>query len=491
MSQFVKGSVGTTQMSHDDVTTTPTRIFQNVTYTNDYAEAKIVTYRAQDRGGGVYAFDITTNAEENLDLSEAFVTYNLKLKNPGGETCKYDEIFVVPDIGNAMWRRGTVKIGEREQLGLLMDHLSYSEYFKAVLNSSKKSLGNKAYSRMLILDPNKFYKEEFKTYNMGYTRNANTKSFEWETIPEIKDDNGEVVTPKSKKIKGLTDDRTENQKKFPIMVRHQLVTDHQTFQICTPLPSHLMGLNRVLPTKMHIEFSFYPQKKDFYFLSKNGTVNVDDYEIEILDMFLTCHILKCHPKIIAAHEQEFQTKRTVIPFQATDIIVGQAQTGVSGFRFKPWSGICPKQVIVGIVNQTAFDGSKEESPFNFEHLDAEYSYIQIGHKTIPHDLIETDFNERKIQQQYMFNQMNLGLMYDDHASLIDLDDYNSEHTINAFFLTPNGHGLWYLYKNIEGECEIVYKLRTALTEPKRIVCLGVFDRMLRIDKYRNAEVYNI
>lgn len=474
MAQFVKGNVGTTQITDHDLSDARTDLFKKVQYKDDYVEAKIVTFRALDRGGGEKGFDITTNNQEYLDLSEAFVTYHFRLKNPAGETCKYEEMSFVPDIGNGIWKRGIVRIGERELLGLQMNDVGYTEYFKAMINSSHNTYANKLFPRLFLKDKPQFYTKEWKKYGLTYTRNAK-KSF---------DMTGSTIT-------GFADGRSEDDKKLPFWIRHQMATDMDTFQVCTPLPSHLMGLSQVLPTNLHVEFVFQPQKKAFYFLSKDENLKADDYEIEIVDMFLTVNILTCSPDIVARHNRRFLTHRTTIQFQAIDVVVGTANQGVSTFRFQPWSGQCPQQVLIACVDQAAFNGDLKECPYNFENLDAECTYLQIGQKTIPHTLIETNFKKRLIHQQYMFNLINLSQFTGDHASLLDLDAYLSESTINAYYVTPNGKGTFDLFRNMQGNLEVVYKLRTALTKPKRIICMGIFNRMLRIDKNRNAEAFDL
>ena len=487
MSSFIRGSLGTTQVTQDDVTTPTTRLFSHLKYVDDFKASKTITYRGLNTGSGIYHFDIETNSEEYLDLSRAFITYNLKLTNPAGQKVNYEQLFVVPDIANAMWQRGTVRIGNSDVIGLTEDYLGYVEYIKGLINYSKRCRGNKLVPRVFLLDDPGFYNgdEGFKDYGMKYTRSA-TNGWEWEEYADPND-----ATKKLKRVKGKTDTRTDKEKRLPIMVRHQITSDFDIFQICTPLPSHLMGVSRSLPTNLRLEFDFYPQNSDFYFLTKDATLPKEGYKLEIQDMLLTVNVQTVNDEILLKHQKAFETMSAIIPFQALDVKIGLVSAGMTRIEHKPWSDVCPKQVITALVKQSAFIGNRGESPYNFEHCNAEYMYLKIGNYTFPHTLIKTNYPERRIQQQFTYAMHNLGQGNGDHASLLELDDYNNGTTLGVWTLTPDLCPLWHLHKNIMSSCEVIYELGVPVPEAMRLICIGVFDRTLKIDRFRQATVVNI
>ena len=173
MANFMKGNLGTNQVTLDDVTTPVTQMFNAAKYVNDFKESKIVTFHAQDRGAGTKSITINTNGEEYLDTRNATITYLFQLRNKAGQHCKYDQIFLCCDYGNGIWERITVKINGREIIGLGMTHVGIIEYVKGLINQTHDATNSKMFARQFILDPAGFYSGgNFIKYNVSYTRNA-------------------------------------------------------------------------------------------------------------------------------------------------------------------------------------------------------------------------------------------------------------------------------------------------------------------------------
>ena len=373
MASVHRTNLGTTNVSYDDITTAPTRLFSGQKYTDDYVGYKTIQYRAQHQGGRVYTIEINTNYLEYIDLSKAYITYEFSLKNKGGQVAKHDQIYVVPDIGNAIWDSVSVRINNAEVTDLTMDKVGYQEYIKGLLNLSRAGFYSQCLPRMFLLDGSGFYENEtegFRNYGMHYTVNAE-KKYEYE-----KDANGKLTDEIAGYARG---NMTNDDKAKYIMVRHRMCTETDTFQVTTPLPSHLFGIQKALPPNMNIVFTFHPAHPNFYLLSKYKNVNAGLSALEIVNMKLTVGLMELDQRIRLAHEKAFLDRRIcMIPFTKLSVRESEFPSGLSRFNWIPFRGICPKVVIAVIMKTLNYRGRLSHSPYVFENCDVQFASLKIG-----------------------------------------------------------------------------------------------------------------
>ena len=488
MSLF-RPNIGTTQTTVDDLSTPSTQIFAGRRYTKDYEGYKQVSFRAQPEGGGIYSIEVNTNKFEYIDFTHAYMVYTLKLKNGGGQTAKYDQIFVVPDVGNGLWETVQVKISDREVPELTVNKVGYTEYVKGLINTDPNTYYSQQYPRMFIRDEPGLYDdpEKFKDFGMTYTKDEDTKKYKLVTDRL----GGEEVNLPEGYTRGTM---TEDDLQLGIWRRHALCTDEEHFQVVTPVPSHLYGAQRDLPPGMSLRFIFHPQNPNFYLLTLDPDVNLPydlTQAVEIVDMKMSLGITEVNPIIRLSHEKTFLANHVAqIPFTQVVMYDKEFPVGSSRLCWTPFRGYCPKQVHVAMVDSDNFRGRLTHSPYIFHHFDARNVALRLGHSYVPHSPIETDFKENKYVEQFWFTLQNMGLTSNNHTSLIGMSEWVKDTTIYAFDLTQDRCNQTHLHYNVESDCVVEVTLRTPLTKTVTMIVFGSYDKLLELDQFRQPFVAN-
>jgi hypothetical protein len=163
---------------------------------------------------------------------------------------------------------------------------------------------------------------------------------------------------------------------------------------------------------------------------------------------------------------------------------------ISGGRYEFHANIytdeVPRRVILGLVDNEAFHGTTNKSPFNFKPYDVRDISIVANGRDYPQVPYNLDFGNKKYTRAYFDQQENLGFAYSNISNAVSYSMFNKGWTIYVFNLTnslENEEG-FQLIK--EGTTAISIKFakpvpNTGLT----LIAYGEVDSLLLIDKNRS------
>ncbi|XP_070546113.1 uncharacterized protein F54H12.2-like [Ptychodera flava] len=152
-------------------------------------------------------------------------------------------------------------------------------------------------------------------------------------------------------------------------------------------------------------------------------------------------------------------------------------------------GQLPKRVVLGLVDNNAFNGSYKKNPFNFKHYDMTSLVLNVGGKQIPSKPLKMDFT-RAGGQSFLMAYYSLftgtNKMGRDEGIDINRYEYDNGYTLFAFDLTPDlsadgGH----LNLIKEGNLGIELQFRQALPNTVNLLVYGELDNVIEIDRDRN------
>ena len=149
-------------------------------------------------------------------------------------------------------------------------------------------------------------------------------------------------------------------------------------------------------------------------------------------------------------------------------------------------GQLPKRVVIGMVENKAFNGDKEMNPFNFRHFDVNYLAMHVDGKQIPAKPLTPDFTNALYTRSYASLFTGTGFMGHDRGNQITYDEYANGFTLFAYDLTPDldDGGHFHLVK--QGNLRFELHFKTALPETINVIVYAEFDNVVEIDKARNV-----
>ena len=147
-------------------------------------------------------------------------------------------------------------------------------------------------------------------------------------------------------------------------------------------------------------------------------------------------------------------------------------------------GQLPKRIIVGCVDNDAFNGSMGTNPFNFKHNKINFLVMYLDGKQIPSDPLKPDFTRMSYVRSFLQLFSATGKMYQDEGNDITFQDYARGHTLFAFDLTADlcELGTFHLIKS--GNLKLEMHFAEALAKTINVVVYAEFDNVIEIDRHR-------
>ncbi|KAL6417407.1 hypothetical protein ACFW04_013682 [Cataglyphis niger] len=148
-------------------------------------------------------------------------------------------------------------------------------------------------------------------------------------------------------------------------------------------------------------------------------------------------------------------------------------------------GQLPKRIIVGFVNNKAFNGDRKLNPFNFKNYGINFFSLYVDGMQIPSRPLQPAFSAEELLyvEAYQTLFTGTGIHFLNEGNSISRDDYSKGYTLFSFDLTPdlsaNYAGHWNLVEH--GSLRLEVRFEKALTETVNCIIYAEFDNVIEID----------
>ena len=100
-------------------------------------------------------------------------------------------------------------------------------------------------------------------------------------------------------------------------------------------------------------------------------------------------------------------------------------------------GQLPTCVVIGCVDNDAFNGNYHKNPFNFQHCDISFVTLNVYGQQVPGKPLQPNFEKGQYIRSYQTLFTALNKFGQDEGNQISCDDYAAGYTLFAFDLTPD------------------------------------------------------
>jgi len=150
-----------------------------------------------------------------------------------------------------------------------------------------------------------------------------------------------------------------------------------------------------------------------------------DFKVKITNAILLVRTVKLSPSVFLAHAKALGNGTAKYPIRR---VVCKTFTVPNGFRDvsheKLFSGQLPTRIVIGLVNNQAFNGSRDRNPFNFQHFNAtEISIYLDGQQQSGIKLIALNYADRHYIRACNTLFSGTGKICRDEGIDIDRNDY--------------------------------------------------------------------
>jgi hypothetical protein len=224
------------------------------------------------------------------------------------------------------------------------------------------------------------------------------------------------------------------------------------------------------------------RSKDAFCLMAHGAT---PYKITIVDAVLFIRKVKISPSVFLAHAKTLEHGTAKYPIRRVVCKTFTVPTGnLDACHEKLFSGQLPTRIVIGCVDNAAFNGAVGRNPFNFKHFSLNEIAVYLdGHQQAIKPM-QTNFAAGQFMYMGMF--AGSGKLYRDEGNAISRSDFANGYVLYAFDLSPDlaEEGHFNLVK--QGGVRLSLKFGTALPNTVTVVAYAEFENVIEIDRSRNV-----
>lgn len=277
-------------------------------------------------------------------------------------------------------------------------------------------------------------------------------------------------------------DATEDENKG-LKKRRSFVLNSSPIDLMGHIHSDIFHQNKYLLNGVELKVKLLRSRDEFSLMSKS------QFKVNIMEASLMVRRVKINPTVLIAHAKAIEQYSAKYPITRVDVKSFTIPAGMMGKTIdNVYLGQLPKRIIIGLVNNKAFNGSLRHNPYNFHHYNVNFLSMYIDGQQVPSKALQPDFLVHNLYTQcYQTLFSGTGVHFSNGGNAISREMYPNGFCLFAFDLTPDlgaGSHHWSLVRR--GSLRIDVRFHLTLTETVNCIVYGEFDNLIEVDKYRNV-----
>ncbi len=202
------------------------------------------------------------------------------------------------------------------------------------------------------------------------------------------------------------------------------------FEMMGPLHLDICNTDRLLLNNVTLRIKLTRSRDAFALMSTKGTE-----KIKLLDFKLFIRRVNVSPSVLLAHAQALEKSPAKYPVNRVDI---KTVTITQGLHSKTVDNLfmnqLPQRVIIGFVDNRAYNGDYTRNPFNFQHFNLNYLQLNVDGQPVPSQPLTPDFSKDLYMECYNTLFTGTGIHWKDEGNGISWQDYAKGNTLYSTFL---------------------------------------------------------
>ncbi|XP_072022286.1 uncharacterized protein F54H12.2-like [Amphiura filiformis] len=288
--------------------------------------------------GSPIEFHIAGTAEEYVDLSQTKLHIKAKIVNGDGTNLPAQAEVAPSNLFlQSLFSQCEVSLNER-LVSVASNNYPYRAYLETLLNYGREA------------------KETQLTSSLFFKDKAGLMD---ETNPHA--DDGVVNT-------GL-------KKRCEYSARSRLI------DMTGPLHSDIFMQEKLLLNGIDLKVKLTPSKAQFCLI---GTNAAGDYKVSITHASLMVRRVKVSPSVSLAHARALEVGTAKYNLNRVEVKAFSIPTGTMSFsKDNLFLGQLPQRLVVGFVDNDAYNGVLTKNPYNFKNLSLNYMSLMLDGQTVP------------------------------------------------------------------------------------------------------------
>ena len=389
---------------------------------------------------GPIEFDVEGSTEDYLDMTNTLLHVQAKIINGDGTVIANDaHVGPVNLFLHSMFSQVDVSLGEKE------------------ISSSNNTYAYRAYLETL-LDYGKPAKESQLTSSLWY-----------------KDTAGHM---------DVTHVRADLATNLGLVKRTSFTNRSHIVDMLGRIHGDVFFQERLLLSNLNVHIRLTRSDNRFAIMGDGADLN---YKVVITKAELLVRKVRVAPAIALAHAKALELSNAKYPIMRVECKTFTVPAGsLNCNQGKVFTGQRPTRVIIGCVDNDAFNGRYNKNPFNFKNYSITRAALKVDEHEQPAKPIKCNFTTRHVAEAYMSLFTETGKAFKDEDIDVSMEDYVVGYALFCYDLTPDmGDSDHYsLIKTSTVSVEIDFA--EALRETINVIVYAEFQNVLEVDRNRNV-----
>ncbi len=277
------------------------------------------------------------------------------------------------------------------------------------------------------------------------------------------------------------DDAAEN---MGFKRRSALTDEGRVVDMLGCIHSDLFFQDRFLPNDINIRIRLVRNKDAFCLMS---SVAAAAYKVRILECKLFVRKVKLSPSVFLAHAKALEHGNVKFPIRRAICKTFTIPRGnLDASQESLFSGQIPTRLVIGCVDNDAFNGSYTKNPFNFKHMNLSQLKVYVDGQQHFVKPLEINFANNQYINAYASLFMGTGKWMRDEGNGISREDFPGGYALYAFDLTADLSENDHFNLIRQGNIRLDMKFSQALASTINVIAFAEFENILEIDRSRNV-----
>ncbi|GFW09449.1 uncharacterized protein F54H12.2 [Trichonephila clavipes] len=237
----------------------------------------------------------------------------------------------------------------------------------------------------------------------------------------------------------------------------------------------LFNQDRLLLNLVDLKIKLIRSKPEFCLMGNEGYKIVFDH--------VSIFVRKVHinPGVLIAHAKALEKATAKYPIDRVNCkVFSIPQSSYSFIQDNVFSGQMPKRIVLGCVDNDAFNGNYKSHLFEFNHYNVNFIGVYIDGQPMPHQPLELDFEKENYIRAYQSLFLNSEGLY------LSRNEFAKGYSLFLFDLTPDLCDGEHFNLIRHSNLRIELKFNKALEQTVSLIVFAEFESLIEINKTRNV-----
>ena len=211
------------------------------------------------------------------------------------------------------------------------------------------------------------------------------------------------------------------------------------------------------------------------------------FKVVIIAASLLIRKVKISPSVYLAHAKALESSTAKYPIRRVICKTFTVPTGYLDVSHeKLFTGQLPIRLVLGCIDNRAFNGDSERNPFNFQHFSLAELSVYLDGQLYGIKPLKLDYRRNRYAAAFVSLFSGTGKDNRDEGNDISRSDFANGYALYAFDLTPDLSEADHFNLSRQGTVRIDMKFASALENTITVVAYAEFENLIEIDRNRNV-----